>query len=204
MAAKPLRLTARWGLLGAVGGLIASALMVGSGALLTLFWSETTSLAVLGSAIGMATVVCWPTVILRLLSWHVAATAVVQFALMMTVAVLFGDAVLDQRGVRVTAVVSETREITQKDGGTGHVCQLRLPDGTSSEPTGWDTGCDADTEVGDHFTVHQDPEGLIPPQRSLLVTAPQYACFVGAGVTTLVTLGALTGIHAARHRSQDG
>ncbi|WP_151482224.1 hypothetical protein [Streptomyces albicerus] len=176
MAAKPLRLTAGWGLLGAVGGLIASAVMVGSGVLLPLFWSEKTALAVLGSAIGMATVVCWPTVILRVLSWHVAATAVVQFALMMTVAVLFKDAVLDHRGVRVTAVVSEIRDITQKDGGTGQVCRLRLPDGTSWEPTGWDTGCGADTEVGDRVRVHQDPEGLVPPQRSLWVTAPQYAC----------------------------
>lgn len=88
--------------------------MVGSGALLPLFWSETTALAVLGSAIAMATVVCWPTVILLVLSWHVAATAVVQLALMTTVAVLFADAVLDQRGVRVTAVVSEIREITQQ------------------------------------------------------------------------------------------
>ncbi|MDQ1033184.1 hypothetical protein QF035_010766 [Streptomyces umbrinus] len=75
-----------------------------------------------------------------------------------------------------------------------------LPDGTSREPTGWDTGCDADTKVGDRFTVHQDPEGLVAPQHSLLVTAPQYACFVAAGVATLVTLGALTGVHAARHR----
>jgi hypothetical protein len=121
---------------------------------------------------------------------------------MMTVAVLFKDAVLDHRGVRVTAVVSEIRDITQKDGGTGHVCRLRLPDGTSWEPTGWDTGCGADTEVGDRVRVHQDPEGLVPPQRSLWVTAPQYACFVGAGLATLVMLGALTGVHAARHHPQ--
>ncbi|MDO0937995.1 hypothetical protein QQY66_42055 [Streptomyces sp. DG2A-72] len=42
----------------------------------------------------------------------------------------------------------------------------------------------------------------MPPQHSLWGTAPQYACFVGAGVTTLVTLGALAGVPAARRRPQ--
>lgn len=201
MAATPLRLTAGWGLLGAVGGLVASALMIGAGALLTLFWFETPPLAVLGSVIGVVTMICWPTAILRVISWHVAAIAAVQFTLMMTVAVQFGDAVLDQRGVRVTAVVSGIREVTQKTGRTGYVCLLRLPDGTSSEPAGADTGCGPDSEVGDRFPVYQDPEGLVPPQRSLGLTAPQYTALIGAGTATLIALSALTGAHAARRRS---
>ena len=201
MAAKSPRRTAGWGLLGAVCGLVASALMVGSGVLMTLFMDRAIAVAVLGSVIGMATVVCWPAVMLPTLSWHIAATALVQVALM-TVAFLFPHAVLDQRGVRVTAVISEIREITQKDGGTGHACWIRLPDGTSSELTGWDTGCDADTETGERFTVHQDPEHLVPPQRSLEVTAQQFVSLVAAGVATLVALGALTGVHTARHRPE--
>ena len=44
--------------------------------------------------------------------------------------------------------------------------------------------------------------GLVRPRRSLRVTARQFEYIIGAGVATLVTLGALTGVHAARSGSR--
>ncbi|MEV5776850.1 hypothetical protein AB0L49_37450 [Streptomyces antimycoticus] len=187
------------GLLGAAGGLALAALWIGSSRLAIGHSSGAEGPAILGVVIFMTGLVGMIAVGILGLPWPYSIAVGVLTVLMVMPLAFYGDAVLDRRGEQVTAVVSELRvSVSQPSGTTGHVCEVRLPDGTEADVVG--SRCDEDTRIGDRLTVYQDPEGRVTARREVQMTAGQLSWLVGACVAGLVTLGARIGVHVGRHR----
>lgn len=182
-------------LLGAAGGLASAVAVTGSGLLLAVpLLSGPSALALAGGVTGMAVIVVSAGVTLRFARWCVLPLAGVQLALMMTAAVLLSDAVLDQRGEQVTAVIERVRaRESVNTGQTSAVCDVRLPDGSTAELDG--DGC-RHAGPGARLEVYQDPEGLVPPRHRTRITARQYAAALAAGAGAVTALGAWTGARA--------
>lgn len=127
---------------------------------------------------------------------YAVATALLHVLLLLPLA-YEDDVILDRRGERVTATVSDVRAIEEpKTGHTGHNCRIRLPDGTEREVAG--PGCDGDTRTGDRLTVHWDPRGEAAPKLEVQVTAEQQMWLVRAAAAGFLLVGARVGVHVAR------
>ncbi|MFI8849422.1 DUF3592 domain-containing protein [Streptomyces sp. 891-h] len=201
-AKRPSRLTlsrgtARWGLLGAAGGLAVAALWLGSSALTTNHSSGPEGPAVLGVAIFMAGLVSMIAVGLMGLPWPYWVAVGVLNVLMVLPLAFHDDAVLDRRKERVRAVVSQLRNsVSQPSGTTTRVCRVRLPDGTRADVAG--TGCDKGTRIGDRLTVYKDPEDRVAARLEVQMTAGPMMWLIGACVAGLVMLGARIGVLVGR------
>ena len=192
------------GPLGAVGALIAPVITAGATLLASRIWPGRAA-AIVASVlvIGLLTVALSLALLTEVL-WHrgvrAMAMAMAQFLLIVIAGLLLPDAVLNWRGVQVTAEVTRVDSVTQTHGGgKSLVCAVRLPDGTTTGLSP-DLGCDRYTRVGDQVTVYQHPEGLVPPKHSLWISATQYVWLVGTRTAVLVVLGTVVGVSVALDR----
>ncbi|WP_181788145.1 hypothetical protein [Streptomyces phytophilus] len=194
----PVWWTAFCGVLGAGGGLLVAALWIRAGTWVTDRSSGLEGPALLGVAIFMAGIVCMLVVAGLGLPWPYAVATGLLHTLLVLPLAFHGDAVLDRRGERVAAAVSDVRTTEGPNTGrTGHHCRVRLPDGTETEVTG--PGCDGDTRTGDRLTVYRDPLGRVPAKLEVQVTDEQRTWVARAGAAGFLLVGARIGVHVARH-----
>ncbi|WP_407565629.1 hypothetical protein [Streptomyces sp. 184] len=195
----PIWWTAVQAVLGAAGGLALAALWTRAGTWVTDRSSGMEGPAVLAVVIFMTGLVCMIAVGARDLPWpYVVATGLLHALMVMPLA-FHGDAVLDRRGERVTAVVTDVSTSEgMNTGHTGHHCRVRLPDGTEPKLTG--PGCDGNTRAGDRLPVYRDPQGRVPAKLEVQVTDEQRNWVITACAVGFTALGARVGAHGGRRR----
>ncbi|WP_406137409.1 hypothetical protein [Streptomyces sp. NBC_01089] len=103
-----------------------------------------------------------------------ACVAALGFALMLFLGPALNDYVMEHRGVRHEAVLSDVDSYYRKHGGDGHTCEVKSTDVARSAvySVGDDSGCSRKSRPGQRVTLVEDPAGWLNPRLASSVDGP--------------------------------